>query len=1102
MSKGTAEEVAIRRIRAVRKSGGDVLDLSGLELPEVPSEIVELTSLQTLYLTNNQISSLPSEIGQLTNLQALYLTNNQISSLPSEIGQVTSLQTLDLTNNQISSLPSEIGQLTSLQTLDLRNNRISSLPSEIGQLTSLQTLDLTNNQISSLPSEIGQLTSLQTLDLMDNKLSSLPSEIGQLMGLQSLGLMDNQLSLLPAATLQLTGLQSLDLMGNRLSSLPAGIGRLASLKSLDLMGNNISSLPTEIGQLTGLQSLDLRKNQISSLPSEIGQLTSLQTLFLTKNQISSLPSEIGQLTSLQTLFLTNNQISSLPSEIGQLTSLQTLSLRDNQLERLPPEVGMLSALVEVALQGNSPFLDRLQELADRGIRNFKAYLASFLDGEQLYESKLLLIGEGGVGKSTLLGALQGERFQEGRSSTHGIEVKHLELPHRELDTSIHLHAWDFGGQEHYRISHQFFYSPRSLYLLLWEPQRGHDGCEVEQWVERIKLRVGGDARILIVATHCDTANRDPVIDKAVLLRDHGNVIHDFFEVDSQTGRGIEGLKKAMAEEAARLPQMGEWFSKRWQAVREELRGWRETRRHSSFPDFEALCQQHNLEAVEVHLLLEDLHRLGDVIAFQEDEGLQEEIVLDPEWLSKAISLILEDRETREASGVLDHRRLSAVWEHHGQEGEPKYGAQLHPFLLRLMEKYDVSYRLENIDGSLVAQLVPEIRPDLPWTADTELSDSEEGQVSLICEMAEIPPGLVPWMIVRTHLYAHEPRLQWRKGSFLDYEEHGTALLELRDQDLFLTVRAEWPQYFLSILRHTLTHLIDNRWPGLRKQFKVPCRGEEDGSPCSGRFPLQGLQKFKKKGIREIACTTCTEIWNVDELLTGFQGTDDLREEMREVRKVTRALASQAADQHLALLRALATETRECPRTFTLLPVEKEGWSRLRVGKVQQRLTVWCEHPDHPHPTCTIGSGKKDGQQGERGEYIFDKSAAWLRKVAPLANAVARTLKVLVPVGGAIVKAGVDEVLLADAKGKLDLMEKLTATLLHEVDDPGSAREESDAAQVDGAALRELFQVLVELDPKRTWGGLRRAGTATGDFLWLCPTHYKEFDPGIPVLPRP
>jgi hypothetical protein len=46
----------------------------------------------------------------------------------------------------------------------------------------------------------------------------------------------------------------------------------------------------------------------------------------------------------------------------------------------------------------------------------------------------------------------------------------------------------------------------------------------------------------------------------------------------------------------------------------------------------------------------------------------------------------------------------------------------------------------------------------------------------------------------------------------------------------------------------------------------------------------------------------------------------------------------------------------------------------------------------------------------------------------------------------------------------------------------------------------LRQLLLELDRPRAFGGMRRVVTPSGDVLWVCPEHYREYDPGLPVLP--
>jgi hypothetical protein len=54
---------------------------------------------------------------------------------------------------------------------------------------------------------------------------------------------------------------------------------------------------------------------------------------------------------------------------------------------------------------------------------------------------------------------------------------------------------------------------------------------------------------------------------------------------------------------------------------------------------------------------------------------------------------------------------------------------------------------------------------------------------------------------------------------------------------------------------------------------------------------------------------------------------------------------------------------------------------------------------------------------------------------------------------------------------------------------------------EGEALRSLRVLVFEHDHARSFGGLRRVHAPSGDFLWVCTTHYPEYDPGLPSIPR-
>jgi internalin A len=1107
--KGVTRKELLAIIGQAAREMWVVLDLHEQGISGPSAEIGQLANLQTLNLYGNQLTSLPKSIGQLANLQKLDLSDNQLASLPKSIGQLANLQTLNLHSNQLMSLPESISQLASLKTLNLRSNQLMSLPESIGQLASLQTLNLSDNQLVSLPESIGQLASLKTLNLYGNQLTSLPESIGQLASLQTLNLYSYQLTSLPESIGQLASLQTLNLYCYQLTSLPESIDQLVNLQTLGLCYNRLVSLPGWISQLANLQILDLNGNELVSLPESIGQLANLQTLDLSATELVSLPESIGQLVNLQILDLNDSELVSLPESIGQLANLQTLDLDHNRLMSIPLSLARLKKLKELKLDYN-PLDPALQSAYKAGLSELMAYLRSLEEAEPLYEAKLVLVGEGGVGKTTLLKALmgrEGEEPREGEPTTHGvqIDIHALRLPHPEKDgVDIQLNAWDFGGQEVYRVTHQFFFSRRSLYLLVWEPRAGVQQCQVEDWLKLIRLRVGDDARVLIVSTHCKTGERIARIDKPIFERDFGSMIVGFHEVDSlvdddATGKkvGIAELKRIIAQEAAGLEQMGMGLNRNWKEARDELLTRPEAR--VTYEEFAQVCASHSLEAIDAETLAHLMHDLGYIVYYADDERLKDDVVLQPEWLTKAISFVLEDRTTQEMDGILPDDRLDEVWLDHHFENEPRYEPFIYPFFLRLMEKYDVSYRLPDGTGSLVAQHVPQVRPDLPWLPEQVVPDDNR-RIAMICTMDEEPPGLVPWMIVRTHDYAaerecddkHVHRLHWQKGMFLCHPPHGEAMLEQRGREFHIYAQAVWPEYFMNVLQHTLDKLITDNWPGLKGRygFTVPCPSRIDGKPCPGRFKIDALRQFLAKGARMFPCQECLNLHSITELLLGFEERT-VEAQLRDIQDRLDGLDSRIANYVMALMHAIADEAKHGPRLFTIEPVDEGGkLAPRRLVSTRLRLQLWCEAEGCQHKVFDEGVGF----------YEFNAPHEWIQKAVPYANFVIGLLKTALPVAAPAVDVffGKDTIKNWDYSAHLDLAKAFIGKLPEEIkvrERPGLRPDILSEAERSG--LLAMHALLRELDPNQEKLGLTRVATYTGDYRWLCHKHYRAWEPRIP-----
>ena len=192
------------RLEAWNDNDKTKCNLSGRGIPSLRSADFEgLSSLQELYLHNNQLSSLPEDVFKnLSSLQTLYLKGNDLSNLPEGVFRgLSNLTRIDLSSNDLSSLPEGVfRELSNLTDIDLSHNHLSSLPKDVfNRLSNLTRILLHDNNLSSLPKDVFRgLPNVTSILLSHNNLSSLPEGIfHRLPNLRFLHLIGNNLSCLP-----------------------------------------------------------------------------------------------------------------------------------------------------------------------------------------------------------------------------------------------------------------------------------------------------------------------------------------------------------------------------------------------------------------------------------------------------------------------------------------------------------------------------------------------------------------------------------------------------------------------------------------------------------------------------------------------------------------------------------------------------------------------------------------------------------------------------------------------------------------------------------------------------------------------------------------
>jgi len=177
-------------------------------------------------------------------------------------------------------------------------------------------------------------------------------------------------------------------------------------------------------------------------------------------------------------------LTAVPETFQRLTSLQALYLHGNEALGLPMEV--LGPTRQDVLNKQA------QPAKPSDILEY--YFRVRGDRRPLNEAKLILVGRGAVGKTSIVQRLVDNQFDPNEKKTEGIQITEWPLRlHGHED--VQLHIWDFGGQEIMHATHQFFLTQRSLYLLVLNGREGGEDVDADYWLKLI-TSFGGDSPVI------------------------------------------------------------------------------------------------------------------------------------------------------------------------------------------------------------------------------------------------------------------------------------------------------------------------------------------------------------------------------------------------------------------------------------------------------------------------------------------------------------------------------------------------------------------------------------------------------------------------------
>ena len=147
--------------------------------------------------------------------------------------------------------------------------------------------------------------------------------------------------------------------------------------------------------------------------------------------------------------------------------------------------------------------------------------------------KLVIIGDSGVGKSSLTTKATKDYFENYYSPTVGFEFYTFNV--RINDKNIRLQIWDTCGQEVYRSLINGFYRSASLAILVYSIDNNKSFNSLESWLNEIRTKGNPNVKLFLIGNKNDLKEKRKVTEEQAkkFLIDYGFDL--FLETSAKTG---------------------------------------------------------------------------------------------------------------------------------------------------------------------------------------------------------------------------------------------------------------------------------------------------------------------------------------------------------------------------------------------------------------------------------------------------------------------------------------------------------------------------------------------------------------------------------------
>ena len=186
--------------------------------------------------------------------------------------------------------------------------------------------------------------------------------------------------------------------------------------------------------------------------------------------------------------------------------------------------------------------------------------------EDLIKLKLIVVGNQGTGKSSILNRFVNERFDENYQATIGLDFHSKNITIHDQD--VRLIIYDTAGQEKFRSLIPMYIREAQIILFIYDISDKDSFDSIPKWIQQVNDVINKEVVFVLIGNKLDLeSNRKVTFEEGKKLAEKSNYV--FQEVSAKTGENFEKLFEVQIFEAV-YNKFKKEFDKREEGGEEQI----------------------------------------------------------------------------------------------------------------------------------------------------------------------------------------------------------------------------------------------------------------------------------------------------------------------------------------------------------------------------------------------------------------------------------------------------------------------------------------------------------------------------------------------------